>query len=300
MGSFEGEAAVVEPVRDLRSEKVRCSMSQKNVSLVVGESQPIAFADYVDGIRIAAPYMKSLALTLSNAQPSDLDARAKKQVALLVDLAKHADDVLDERQSVLGVRQQFLDFGSAWGALYDALVGKSRLPATLSERGPRAAALVERIFPDGAVFIRRDAHAAWSDGDRRLALILEQGLKDELDEVAGEELFEAAKKATTALGEALGVGRTRRDAPRTADLQATVLRFSREVARYARLMAADVDVHDAASVERFRKAVAGPIDALRSRRVGEGEGEGPTGEPGAPITPEGPTSGPVTPSEPSA
>jgi hypothetical protein len=34
--------------------------------------EPITFADYVDGVRVAAPYMKSMAMTLVNAKPHDL------------------------------------------------------------------------------------------------------------------------------------------------------------------------------------------------------------------------------------
>jgi hypothetical protein len=266
-------------------------MSSKNVpsSLNINPSEPIVFGDYVDGVRIAAPYMKSLALTLANAKPDDLDAAGKKQLALLADIAKHGDDVLDERQSTGGVRPTFDDFGNAWGGLCDALTAKSRLPASLSDRGERAAALVARIFPDGTMFVRRDAHAAWSDGDRRLALIAEQKLEHELSELVGEEHVDAVKKATAALGEALGVGHTRREALRGSDLQDTVARFSREVARYARMMAASVDVNDAATVLRFRRSVAEPIDALRSRRGGSDDTlDTPPADPAAEPTEPGP------------
>jgi hypothetical protein len=253
--------------------------------LVFNPLTPITFSDYVDGIRIAAPYMKSLALTLANSQPDDLDEAARKQLSLLADIAKHGDDVLDERQGVLGVRPTLDDFTSVWGGLYEGLVAKSRMPASFSDRGERAATLVTRIFPDGVSFVRRDAHAAWSDGDRRLALIAELGLEGELDQIAGADHLEAAKKATAALGEALGVGHTRRESLRGADLQATVARFSREVARYARMIAASVNVADPITVARFRSAVAEPIDGLRSRRGGSDEGPlaDPSVEPATPV-----------------
>ncbi len=260
-------------------------MSNKNAAdLILNDPQPVTFADYVDGVRIAAPYMKSAALTLSNAAPHDLDSVGKKQLALILEIAKHGDDVLDERQSVASVKPWFVDFGNAWGGLYDSLLGKSRLPASLSDRGERASRVLARLFPDGVMFARRDAHAAWSEGDRRLLQVVELDLKHELDELVGKEFFDAAKKATAALGEALGVGSTKRETPKSTDLQGTVLRFSREVARYARHLAAEVDTSEPASVERFREAVAVPIDAFRSRRAAaDGVADPAAADPAAPV-----------------
>jgi hypothetical protein len=263
--------------------------AKNNTETIYNAPQPVTFGDYVDGVRIAAPYMKSLALTLSNAQPDDLEPTAKRQLALLVEIAKHGDDVLDDRESAGRVRPWLLDFANAWGGLNDALVAKSRLPASLSDRGERADRVLARVFPEGVMFVRRDAHAAWAEGDRRVALIGELALQKEIDELVGAEHYDAAKATTLALGEALGVGRTRRETPKGSDMQSTVLRFSREVARYARLLAADVDAEEPASIERFRKAVAEPIDALRSRRVG-GDDTAVDAAPSEPTTPSTHTS----------
>jgi hypothetical protein len=267
-------------------------MTTKSVSsdIQLTPSDPIAFGDYVDGVRIAAPYMKSLAMTLGNAKPDDLDAAGRKQLALLADIAKHGDDVLDERQSVARIRPTLLEFGSAWVALYEALLAKSRLPVSLSDRGERASVLLGQIFPDGVSFVRRDAHAAWSDADRRLAHVVDLGLAREIDQVAGEEHLDVAQKTTDALGEALGVGKTRRETVKGSDLSDTVARFSREVARYARMMAASVDVTDAASINRFRAAVAEPIDALRSRRGGPADAV----EPVSPVAADATNAAPPT------
>jgi hypothetical protein len=259
--------------------------------IVFTNAEPITFADYVDGVRVAAPYMKSMAMTLVNAKPSDLSAEEKRQLDVIVEVAKHGDDVIDERQSVVGVRPWFIDFGNAWGGFNDALLAKSRLPASMSDKGERAAKLNMRLFPDGVMFVRRDSHAAWSDGDRRLALIAELGLEREIAAVIGDDHLDAARKATAALGEALGVGKTAREAPKGSDLQETIGRFSREVARYARMIAASVDLDDPASVERFRNAVAKPIDTLRSRR-GAADDEDTSLD--APVVDGGPS--PVTPS----
>ena len=66
---------------------------------------------------------------------------------------------------------------------------------------------------------------------------------------------------------------------------------NKEFARYARIVAAGVEVGDPESVDRFRKAVATPIDQFRSRRGGAD---------GLPATPSEPVlaSEPVLPTDP--
>ena len=112
--------------------------------------------------------------------------------------------------------------------------------------------------------------------------------------MVGPELHSAARKATQALCEALGIGSTARETPSTTRLQHALTRFSREVTRYARILSADVDVTDLASVERFRKAVMIPIDTFRSRRGASPEIERPS-EPTEPAAPTEPATDPVEP-----
>ena len=254
---------------------------------LISNPEPITFGDYTDGWRINASYTKSLASALRNGAPSDLTKVAIEQLALVDSLAIDMDDILTERRTVAAVRPFLADFVAAFGGMNDALLGKSRLPASLSGAGQRAAKLHAQLFTDGVMFTRKDAHAAWSEGDRILRVIAPQGLKSELDEVLGSEFFASAKKATTSLREALGIGKTALETPSTTRLQQALSRFSREVCRYARMLAGDVDLTNGPSVERFRRAVMTPIDTFRTRRgVGEVEPEMPEmPEPAAPSEP---------------
>jgi hypothetical protein len=268
-------------------------MANKN-----GSSAPLilevpvpTFADYVDGIRIPAAYMKPIANGLANSAPDDLSPAAKKQLGVIRDVALHGDDVLDVRDHVNLVRPTFLELANAWGALGGTLMAKARLPASTSDKGKRAQKLVDVILPEGMSFVKRDAHAAWAESDRRVRFIEENDLEAEIIDVVGEDELAAVKAATTALGEGLGVGKTKRETSGANDLQVTVARFSREVARYARMLAAEVDVTDGASVMRFRRAVAEPIDALRSRRGAADEA--PVDEGASTAAPAGEASAPV-------
>jgi hypothetical protein len=64
-------------------------------------------------------------------------------------------------------------------------------------------------------------------------------------------------------GNAIGVGAPPREMPSTTALLEARLAFSRSVASYCRALAMAVEEDDAASHERFRKAVA-PIDEFRA------------------------------------
>ncbi|AKF09860.1 hypothetical protein [Sandaracinus amylolyticus] len=266
---------------------------------IIYNPEPVVFGSYCDGARLQARHAKSIAGTLRTHAPHDLPRTGSEQLDRIEALAIFVDDILTERQIAATVKPAFEDFGAAWGGMSDALLSKSRLPVRHSPNAPRAVKMHTQIFPEGAGFIRWDAHAAWSEGDRVLRVIAQKDLKSELDALIGTDFLQAAKKATTALREALGVGETPRETPSTTRLQHAMQRFSRALGRYARIVAADVDLDDAASVERFRKAVMVPFDQFRTRRTtsGEVESEEPeTDPPSEPTQPVTPTPGPALPS----
>lgn len=247
------------------------------------EPAPVTFAENVDGIRLTARYVKPLAITLDNHKPGDLSEAGRQQLRVVIAIADLVDDLLDEKQMPNVVRPWLDDFVGAWGGLRDALAAIGRLPTSVGDRGERATRLEARIFPDGAGFLRRDAFAAWAEADRTLKRVRELGLETEIAAVLGGDLFGAVSQATASLGEVMGLGRSRRPANGGASLQDSLGAFSREVARYARIIAAETDVTDARSVERYLDAVARPIDTFRSRRSAGG------GEPDEPADPTDPT-----------
>jgi hypothetical protein len=163
------------------------------------------------------------------------------------------------------------------------------------------------FFPEGLSFTKLDAFAAWYEGDWRFQEIETHGLAEEITSLTGPDIFPAAKQATVALGDALGVGETPRDQPASRALQHKLAQFSRKVSSYLRLLSASVDEENEASVQRFLKAVA-PIDQYRRARAGSEEEEivltPPAEEPAGggtntngPTAPSTPTSGPSPGSE---
>ena len=252
---------------------------------------PISVREYCDGVRLSAPYVKVLVEGLRNALPEDADAAERKQIDLLVRLSREVDAVVNMRDVVVLVQPERAAFVAAMGALHDALLAVERLPRGHSDRAERAARLRTLAFPEGITFVRKDAAASWSDGDRHLRRIADEGLERELTALVAPEFLAVAKKTTAALGEALGVGRTKRTTPRTTALADQLFLVSRALVRYCRLLIGKVDERDAESVERFRKAVV-PIDELRALR-GSSVGTVVAEDDAEPITPDVPVTPPV-------
>ncbi|UJR79913.1 hypothetical protein [Sandaracinus amylolyticus] len=228
--------------------------------------EPITFGNYCDGVRLGASHVKPLAGSLRAAAPGDLSPTARAQLDTIDDIAVVIDDIRTARHGSAAVKPAFDLLGAAFGATHDTLLAKSRLPGPSDGIGARAAALDACLFPNGLGFIRWDAHAAWSEADRILRVIAQLGLEAELDAMIGPELRATAMTSCDALREALGIGSAPRETPRSKALQQAMHAFSREVSRYARMLAADVDTTDTTSVERFRDAVMIPFDTFRSRR----------------------------------
>ena len=63
-------------------------------------------------------------------------------------------------------RQAFLDFVNAWSATHGGVEAVSRIPASASHKGARAAKVLAVAFPDGLTFTKLPAAQAWAFGDR--------------------------------------------------------------------------------------------------------------------------------------
>ena len=222
----------------------------------------IAFALYTDSLRVSAAFAKALAHALFYALPADADEREKAAAQLVVERGEAIDRILNARQNAGGSKAELAAFVACWGGMYDALVAKTRLPGDRSPTASLAAKILDEIFENKITFIRLPAAAAWADGDRRYDRIVELGLEDEIASCIGGEYLPAAHRATVALGEAIGTAKARPDAPGRTALADALTLFTRAVRRYCRILAAKVEEDDAASVERFRKAVL-PIDEYR-------------------------------------
>lgn len=231
--------------------------------------------------RASAQYAKPVARMLRNAAPPDITVEEKKALRTVEDLAEQVQDVLAERDRFSGARvRPYRDaFIKYWGALHDLLVARARLGADFGDEGVRSQALLDSYFAEGVAFLQLDAYAAWFEAQRRLDRMSEEEQLGELEAVAGPAMVQAIKKGTSALADAIGVGKVaRNEVPSATAVQETMAKFSRAVGAYARLLAAKVDEENPASIERFRRAVA-PIDEYRSMRGRGGSDEAEPGEP---------------------
>jgi hypothetical protein len=224
----------------------------------------IIFRFYVDGVRVSARYVKSLAALLIKAAPPDKTPVESRRLDKVRSAAAEVDVVLNDRDRISSarVREPFLGFGSAFGALHASLVATSEVSDEESDRGARAAALLANLFPGGVSFTSLDARAAWAEGDRHLGRIRNEGLAEEVVALSGPDFLPSAIRATAALAEAIGVGETTVEVPSSTALLDAMRAFSKSVGSYCRALAAGVEDDDPASWARFRKAV-GPIDEYR-------------------------------------
>lgn len=254
----------------------------------------IIFTQYGGPPRVPAHYAKPLVRLMRNQAPEDLARDESEHLANAEELAESIEIVLKQRDAVGGVRQAFLDFVNAWSATYGGVEAVSRIPASASHKGARAAKVLAIAFPEGLAFTKLPAAQAWAFGDRLVSRLVESGAKRDIDELVGTDHLQAAKKATLALGEILGVGKTAIEIPDPTAEQSLLTKFQRAVGRYSRVMLAKVDDDDQPSIERFRKAVAIPIDRYRTRITRDGEVE-PTepSEPSQPIDPGEPLVDPI-------
>lgn len=224
----------------------------------------ILFNQYGGPPKVPAQTAKPLARLLRNQAPSDLSVNESAQLDEIESLAASIDEALKQRETVGGVRPTWLDFVNAWSATHAALDAMRRIPRSLSPKAELAEVLFGIVFQDGLAFTQLRAPQAWAAGDRLVARISEDGLTGRIEELIGTEHLSAAQRATVALGEVIGAGTTPIEIPDPTAVQGLLSKFQRAVGRYGRVMAASVVDDDPTSVERFRRAVALPIDRYRS------------------------------------
>jgi hypothetical protein len=268
----------------------------------------IQFSLYADGFRVKAHYAKPIERKLRHAAPRDIRPEEAARLDRVTETADAIKDTLSERDGAEGgVKEALLLFIAAYTAMHDSLLATSNLPPSAGVRPAQAKQILVKYLPEGVSFTRASAPAAWSEGARRIERIEEAGLVDDVADLTGPDFFPAAKRATDALGDVLGVGDEARPTPSSTALQLRLREFSAAVAAYTRALAAAVDLDDDASVERFVRAVA-PIDEYRVEgRVRESSDDesvtpapaGPSADaPATPSTPAAPELDPTAPGGP--
>lgn len=222
-----------------------------------------------------------LAIRLINLAPPDLSPGVRRALRDLREAAVDVQTVLKARHRADAVSLRPLDvaFDNAWGALHGRLTSAARLPHESAPLAKRAGELLDALFPDGLAFVLTDYETEWNEGEVRLGRIAEEGMERELVEIVGRLYLDHVRSAQTALGDALGVGREARRAPAPTGLQDSLTALGQRISSYVRMLSAEVDQSDEASVKRFLDAIA-PLDAHRATRGQSGSDA--AAEPSAP------------------
>jgi hypothetical protein len=159
----------------------------------------------------------------------------------------------------------------AWGALHARLASYAEID---SDEGRRAAALVNRLFPEGLGFLALSFKEQWEASDVKLALIDKEELAPQLDELCGDPIFLAQlRTAHQVYGDALGLTKAKPEQAEAPEI-AEALRSLRAAIRfYSRRVVALADEQDPASVALVQKALAPILEAQQDARTRRSKGQ---------------------------
>jgi hypothetical protein len=269
----------------------------------------IDYSQTVRPPRISAASGIALAARLLNAAPPDPSPGERRTL----DRVKVGSDrvlaILLERERFQPQRLRPVlgPFSLAWSSMEGALEAAGKLPVDPTGRAEKSRAAHDSLFGDGLGFLAQDATSAWLSGHLLVDKIAADGLAPILDEVVGPLYLAAAKSATIALGDAIGVGAEPRRMPSTTSLAEAMAQLSHEIGAYGRQLVASVDDEVEATVRRFVLA-AEPLEAHRAMMraaesgsdegtASESDGDVVIAEPGAegtePSSPSTPSAAPV-------
>ncbi len=211
-----------------------------------------------------AAHCAALAGALDGARPADLDAREAAALARVTAAAAviQIGRTEEEKRAATTVRPAAEAFGNAWAGVAEVLIGLARLP---TRAGADARVLAALLFSEGVRFVKRDASAAWAEGQRRLDLLESEGKSATLAALIGAESLAHLQAVTDALSAATTAHIRSRASARPGAIRDAVAQFARAVAAYVRVLAGKLDDESPATHERFAHATA-PLARYRSSR----------------------------------
>ncbi len=240
---------------------------------------PIDFSEYARPPRLDAAGGVLLAIRLIRSMPADATPLERDVLNRVRDAAIEVQRIakLRDRLRPQNLRATDRRFDGAWAALHGQLSAMTRLLDT--EEGREAEALMTTLFTDGLAFVQGTYEEQWYESKRRLDRIDEEALEPRIAALVHASLLPRVREAHAALGDGLGVGAEPVAIPSGDELAEALRRLAREVAAYARALAAFVDEEDEAAVTRFRAALAAiEIHRDNTRQTGGSDPE-PTEDP---------------------
>lgn len=153
----------------------------------------------------------------------------------------------------------------------------------------RAATLLARVFPTGLDFLRLRYSEQWAESDRRLQLIADGDLEDELVDLVDGRIVAKLKADHEAYGRVLGITE-KLERPEAGRVAETLAALRTELLGLARLVLGLTDEGDPEAVAAAEAQLEPILRFRKSRGGGEGEGEGEEEEPIDAPLPEPPSS----------
>lgn len=157
-------------------------------------------------------------------------------------------------------RPQDRQLDQAWTIIEAGLARYSLFEADEPDR-VRAAEIYQRLFPEGLAFIRLPFIEQHAECSRRLDLIEDEGLRNDLERLVGPAFIHQMLVAHDAYGEALGITREDPATPPAVSLRQPLRDLAGAISSYALQVLAYAGLHQD-NVATARHALD-PIDALR-------------------------------------
>lgn len=241
----------------------------------------IDFPTYLTPPRVSEANAVVLTRRLINAAPDDIQPNEKKALRFMREGAVEIQSIATQRDKARpeNLSDEDVSFDGSWGLFQDQVTGWLRVPGT--PKYAIAQRLKSLLFPNGITFVSYSYEDEWFESAKRLRLIDEEGLEASITQLVHADVLPLLRRAHDAMGEGLGVGSTRVTPPDSRAMLTAVRKVAQQIASYARVLSAAVDLDDPESVKRFRSAME-PLDRHRSAypspsRKGGAAGGGSTG-----------------------
>jgi hypothetical protein len=234
----------------------------------------------------------TLAVQLLTNLPKTPPAPVKKAAQILRKRTVTLQSVWKERDRIAGPedpRPIDVMADGAMGRLHGRLRDYAGLPADRFPLAPRAQEILDTLFPKGLAFLTTDFASQWSETEKKLQRIDEEGLAKDLDQIAGPEFLAEVRRIHKLYGEAIGATRARGKAE-VPSLVKPLRDVSSAITGYAiQLVAVLMDASADDAKRTAARAALVPLDTYRAavaRREARRSGEA-TPETEVPEVPEG-------------
>lgn len=136
------------------------------------------------------------------------------------------------------------------------------LAATEPELAERAERIVGLLFPTGADFLRLPYTKQWAEAEKRIALVASEGLRPDIERLAGAAFWTQVESLHQRYGEVLGITKPREAVPPAVNVL-EALRFAQRAMGAYQIQLVAAALHDDAFVPAAMRALA-PVDAARA------------------------------------